>query len=183
MRMWDEKAERAIDAAIDQVARELTAGSPSADVRAQVLARIDASGAHARMRRLGWVAPVAVAALLLVAVAIWRKGDVSRPGTPPPAQTTAAQTEPAREEHVEPSTPGLEHPTEEPRTNRRSNVKRTVNPGPGTAASAVAALAPPPLAIDPLRVGAMPAIGSIELSEMTVPSIDVAPLTLDDRPR
>jgi hypothetical protein len=38
-----------------------------------------------------------------------------------------------------------------------------VNPGPGTAASAVAALAPPPLAIDPLRVGAMPAIGSIEL--------------------
>jgi hypothetical protein len=179
MRMWDEKAERAIDAAIDQVARELTAGSPSADVRARVLARIDASRAHARMWRLGWVAPVAVAALLLVAVAIWRKGDVSRPGTAPPAQTTAAQTEPA----LEPSTPGLEHPTEESRTNRRSNVKRTVNPGPGTAASAVAALAPPPLAIDPLRVGTMPAIGSIELSEMTVPSIDVAPLTLDDRPR
>lgn len=188
--MWDEQTEQLVDATIDRVAREMTEGAAAPDLRARVLARIDgAPSAH--VWKLMWVAPAAIAALLLVAFGIWSRIDSGR--VPAAGQLTSRQT--ARQEH-EPRTPDFELRTlnselrtlrPEPKTlnpNRTLKPNRTLHPERGTEnpPSAVAALAPPPLAVDPLGVSTMAAIDSIQLSEITVPPIDVAPLTLDDRP-
>src|ERR1700716_2573726 len=58
-----------IDRAIDDVARELTAGEPDGAFRARVMARIDAGEARG-VRFTRWVtSPLPVAALILLALA------------------------------------------------------------------------------------------------------------------
>ena len=66
--MWDDKQ---IDAAIDETARQMTAGEPGADFRARVLARLDAKSSlsFAGFTIRSWrpvLAGLAVAALIIV---------------------------------------------------------------------------------------------------------------------
>src|SRR5882724_2281939 len=62
--MWDERLDETIDAA----ARQLTDGEPGGELKARVLARLEARGHH-RFRTLGWIlAPGAIAAAAIVVV-------------------------------------------------------------------------------------------------------------------
>jgi hypothetical protein len=60
-----------LDRAIDEVARELTAGEPDGAFRARVMARIE-SGASRRVWSTWVMAPMPIAALIVIAlVAMW----------------------------------------------------------------------------------------------------------------
>jgi hypothetical protein len=173
--MWDERAEHEIDAAIDRVARELTEGASDANIKARVLARVEAAASPEKTRYFGWTAPVVVAVLLLLAFAVWRRADIAPAPTvtTPPQQTARATSEPnADHGAVNPPTP--EESARTPRTSRTPRTPRTLRPP-----SVVATLAPPPLTVDPLGVEPMEAMRSIQLSEMTVPAIDIPPLPSD----
>lgn len=88
--MWDEER---VDAAIDEAARQMTAGEPGADLRVRVMARVEN---HRRVTPL-WrpvFAGLTVAALILVAVMVRLKPDPTyRPG-PAPAPATIVQVPP-----------------------------------------------------------------------------------------
>jgi hypothetical protein len=69
--MWDDKQ---IDAAIDESARQMTAGEPGADFRTRVMARIEVHSSRTPLWRPIAVG-VAVAAIVLVAVLVGPKPD------------------------------------------------------------------------------------------------------------
>src|SRR5580765_3838089 len=69
--MWNDKQ---IDAAIDEAARQMTAGEPGAEFRARVMARIEVRSSHTPLWRPIAVG-VAVAAIVLVAVLVGPKPD------------------------------------------------------------------------------------------------------------
>jgi hypothetical protein len=171
--MWDDKR-GFVDNAIDAVARAMTTGDPAVDMRARVLARIDVAATLKSRRAAIWMVPAAIAILLVIAVGVTRQA--SRPAAVPTRQT-AQQATPE-----EPRAPAIEQPLEqvrsEPTTRRR--VKRPLEPE--HAPSVVASLAPPPLTVAQLGIAPMESGRSIELSEITVSPIEVAPLSIDDRP-
>ena len=84
MAMLDEH----VDAAMDEVVSELTAGEPGAAFTARVLARIDADAAGNRTRptwRTAWVmSPLALAAAIVVAAAVFRGGSTKPVRQPQP---------------------------------------------------------------------------------------------------
>jgi hypothetical protein len=163
----------AIDAAIDAAAHALTAGAPSSNLRAHVLARLAVR--RARPSRLAWLTPLAAAALVLV-VLVWLPHQ--RSATPRPAPPAAGESARARrvDAQAAPSTPA--GPPAMPRdlhAARPAPAKR-LEP-----ASSVAALAPPPLTVDPIAVAPLDAAVPIRVPEIVVPPIEVAPLALDER--
>ena len=104
------------DDAVDRAVREMLDVEPRADLRARVMARIeephvasgfDASHVASAFRRKFWLigAPIAAAAIIILAVVIARR-DAAGPAlaptappsiaqaTPPPAPVTSAQTSP-----------------------------------------------------------------------------------------
>src|SRR5262245_33221117 len=102
--MWDEQ--------IDAAARKETTGSPGVDFTARVLRRIapegdspdqaDVTEAVGWRWRLAWIAPAALAAILVLAVAIDRQStestpavDVADAGRQPAVQTSRPETGPA----------------------------------------------------------------------------------------
>ncbi|HEY2907499.1 MAG TPA: hypothetical protein VGJ29_16475 [Vicinamibacterales bacterium] len=172
--MWDDETAR-VDDAIDAVAREITTGAPGADMRARVLARIDAAAARKTRRGIVWMVPAAVAILLVVAVGVSRRAG--HPTLVPPNQT-AQQTTP-QEPRATKIEPRVEQVHADAKTSRR--VKAPLEGEHST--SVVVSLAPAPLTVQQLGVAPMESVRSIELSEMTVPPIEVAPLATDDRPR
>ncbi len=171
--MWDDESAD-VEMAIDDVAHELTAGSPRVDIRARVQARIDGAAASTRVHRGGWMAAAVAAVVIVVAVGVWRRSDRT---LPVPPRQTAQQT--AREQR----TPAVERTIERVHVDARPLHKRQSPPDREHSASLVASLAPAPLTVDPLGVAPMEAVRSITLSEMNVSPIEVAPLPTDDRPR
>jgi hypothetical protein len=182
--MWDDQTERIVDAAIDRIAREMTAGAPAPSVRARVIAQIEGAPSRRTVGHFVWMVPAAVAVVLVLAFGVWRRTD--RPGVSTPQRARQQETaHDAARQNPEPGTPNPEA-----RTERTVNPNRTRKPAPGTqnpagapAPSAVAALAPPSLTVPRLGVAALESPRSIELLEMTVSSLDVAPLATEERPR
>ncbi len=172
--MWDDETAR-VDDAVDAVAREMTTGAPGADMRARVLARIDAAAARKTRRGIVWMVPAAVAVLLAVLIGVSRRAD--HPTAVPPNQI-AQQTTPQ-----EPRAPKIEPHVEQVHVEAKTSRRMTAAPAREHSTSVVASLAPPPLTVDPLGVAPMEAMRSIALSEMNVSPIEVAPLPTDDRPR
>lgn len=91
-----------LERAIDETARQMTAGEPGAAFTSKVLARLDEGPAHrtSLWRRTPWVlAPVAAAAIIAIAafVTLSRTGRPSRPGPfgPGAANTEAGPKGPA----------------------------------------------------------------------------------------
>ena len=181
------------DAAIDAVAREMTAGEPSGALRARVLERIEQGRRRSApaLPRWAW-AGAAAAAVLVLATAVW----VARPAPAPrDARATAAEQRPAG---PLPAAPGAKGPTIQPAatsvraaspdgvSETAARASRTVAAAQGVWAAgndaaedfnAVPALA----AIEPLRfasVGPAPLhIADMEITQISeMPSIEIPSL-------
>jgi uncharacterized membrane protein YgcG len=196
MAMWDEPVslkpqggEGGLNAAIDEVAREMTEGSPAdaAAFRRQVLARIEISDAPRRSWRAAVVlSPIAVAAAIVLALFVMRRSSVVFDGaaTGPviPAVVPAAQ--PDTQVVILPCCAGPgDHA-------QKLAVRQPVVSRSGVAASVsapepndVASIAVASIAVAPLAVGALsPDPISIERLDAVTP-ITVAPLDTTDMQR
>lgn len=167
-----------LDAAIDDVAREMTAGEPHASFRVRVMARVESFEVRRSWFGVrGLTAVAGVAAVLAVLLFQFRRPhDTARPyAAVAPAPAVAEQRvgrEPAMTNRHDSSLTASG--TTPPRDDRQRIV--TIVP------SEVDALAPPPLDVESIAVAALPAPSSIRLDEMeTIAPIAVAPLSVDDQ--
>ena len=141
--MWDDETTH-VDDAIDAAARGLTAGAPGADMRARVLARIDAAATRRTRRAIVWMIPAAVAILLVVAVALSRRAE--HPTTVAPTQTAQKTTpQEPRAPEIEPRVEQVDADANASR-GEKTPIEREHSP------SVVASLAPAPLTITKLGV-------------------------------
>ena len=175
-----------LDRLIDDVARQMTAGQPSSDFRARVIASLDRPPRRAWWT--SWIAvPLGAMAVAMIALAVARPFKGDRGASPAPRQSSqAAKTETVPTAptpdgttvRLPPSPPRGFGGTGRPGT--RSNLS--------SGEAAVAALAPPPL--EPPSIGVR-ALGvdrlhteSIAITELdAITPIAVEPLTTDgERP-
>jgi len=170
-----------LDRLIDDVAKQLTAGQPSSDFRARVIARLD------RSPRLAWWAswmavPLGAMAVAMIALAVARPfmGRETAPAAPTPDTTTV---------RLPPSPPsGGFGETRKPDTTygsqqgtRVATAGRRQDPSTG-AAAAVAALAPPQLDVPPLGVEAI-GIEALPSGSIAVPQLDaITPIAVEPLP-
>jgi hypothetical protein len=170
--------DREIDRTIDDVAREMTAGDAAANLRARVLARID----HVDDRRQARPMVVAVAAALMVvvigaaAVMILRTRITETTAT----KTTTTETTPpiVATTTTTPANAGQPTPRVPRPVTRPHRRPRAVD----TTPSDVAALAPPPLDVESIALGALEPPPSIEVEQLeTIAPIAIAPLGEGDR--
>ena len=180
--MSDERRDGAIDLAIDEVARQMTAGELSSDFRARVVARIADGGRPRRTWRAAWIlSPLAAAAVLAVAIFVARF-QFLHPSSP---STIAQATRPVESAaRPSPSAPGAEMVPEGPAPHRAPQ------PGHTYARTEIDALAPPPLEVAPLGLEVLPT-ASIAVSQLDaiapiavepLPDIEQRPATNDQRP-
>jgi hypothetical protein len=176
-----------LDTAIDDVARQMTAGEPDADFRARVVARIESgfgirdSGFGAGFGRWRWaVTALGAAAMIVAAVVLFQNSHERRMTETPVAQAPHAPAPPAQVAN------GTWRPTlaGPPRLTQRPVRREDASNPP----SEIDALAPPPLTPFPLdvasiAVGALPPADSIQLDKLeTITPIAVTPLGEGDRP-
>jgi hypothetical protein len=178
-----------IDRAIDDVARRMTEGAPSADLKARVLSRLDRLESAASWRwRLVWIAaPLAAAAavIFMVFAARFDRGSENRGSRPAVARGSDQPLPPTM--HQEPAQ--KLNRLEEPRPRAAATVARTgVAPAPRSlpTPSDVEALAPPQLEVPSIALPSM-AIGEIPTTSIaidpleTITPIAVTPIGEGDR--
>jgi hypothetical protein len=170
-----------LDRLIDDVAKQLTAGQPSSDFRARVIARLDRSPRRAWWA--SWMAvPLGAMAVAMIALAVARPfmGRETAPAAPTPDTTTV---------RLPPSPPsGGFGETRKPDTTygsqqgtRVATAGRRQDPSTG-AAAAVAALAPPQLDVPPLGVEAI-GIEALPSGSIAVPQLDaITPIAVEPLP-
>jgi hypothetical protein len=180
-----------IDALIDEVAGGLTEGAPAADFTARVLQQIDARQPRLRWRWVWVAAPLAAAAVILIAMQVVRLKsalDTARGGLELVEVPDAPGTKPWINS---PSIAQLKPPLdEEPdATGRKPDATgANRNATAGQVASSIDALAPPRLDVTPLEVTPLDAratpTDSIEVEQLeTIAPIAVTPLGTDDSQR
>jgi hypothetical protein len=180
--MWDDEQ---IDAAIDETARQMTAGEPGADFRVRVMARIGVGsrlsvGAFAIRWWRPALAGLSVAALIVIALVVSR--DRKSPQRPPqsaPAPVVRLKPDPTYENTVRlPPSPlrGYDGPRKPDPT--YSVVAQGFSP-------AIADLEPlmtDPLELDSIAVGALAPDDSIHIEPLPLASpIAVTPLDVDNQ--
>jgi hypothetical protein len=180
MEMWpgSNPVSDRLDRTIDEVARQMTDGTPSADLKRRVRARIAEHDARSRPRRLAWLAaPVAAAAAIVLAVFLWSLqptergvGTVTR--TPSVARTPDVPLPPDRPLS---STPLPETVRATGQTQASADGTTTArgtapSPRPLRAPSDIERMAPPSLEVASI------AVPSLTISDITTPSIAVEPL-------
>jgi hypothetical protein len=174
-----------LDSAIDEAAREMTAGAPRGDFNARLLARVDRDRRPAVMWRPAVAGLAAVAAMLLVVFIAFRPHGAapdressratarSNEPAPRPKTIAGAQQQTAKVE-FEPNAASTAAVT------RRTGVGRAVGP------SAIDALAPARLDVASIEVAVLGPTESIAVDPLeAVASITVTPLAIDregDRP-
>jgi hypothetical protein len=162
-----------LDRAIDDVARRMTEGAPSADLKALVLARIEAPDASWWPRRLAWFATaVAAAAAIVLVVVLW------------PLQHTERGTETMKQASSVARTADRPLPPSAPQETARATAPTGASSaGTTTARTSIATsrrllrslsdierMAPPPLEVPSIAVPSLP------ISDIGTPSIAVEPL-------
>jgi hypothetical protein len=183
-------SDKRLDQAIDDVARELTRGEPGGAFRAQVMARIDA-GATPRARwRAAWIlSPLAVAALVMIAVFVARGPDSPVRLKP---DTTVAVAPQSRVVPLAPTHEAASAPQETAPSPRTINVRLPPSPRRGfggtgkpdtTPAPQIDPLVEPRLDVALLTIDALtPDPISVDRLD-AVPSIAIAPLDINDLQR
>jgi len=174
-----------LDRLIDDVAKQLTAGQPSSDFRARVIARLDRPPRRAWWT--SWIAvPLGAMAVTMIALAVARPFKGDRGVGPAPRQSSRA----AKTETV-PAAPTPDGTTVRPPPSPPRGFRGTGRPDTrsnlSSGEAAVAALAPPPL--EPPSIGVQ-ALGvdrllteSIAITELdAITPIAVEPLPTDERP-
>lgn len=180
MAMSDER----VDAAIDEVVRELTAGEPGSAFTARVLARIDADEAVKRTRatwRPAWVlSPLALAAAIVVAAAVFHVGSTKPIRQPQPTPGVANNGRTAGVEAVPTVTDARRIAFRPPRS--LDTTSRLDSPQ----ALEIDALALAPLDVVSIRPSVLEPLTSIDPEQLhTIEPIAVTPLGDDhegDRP-
>ncbi len=183
--------DRALDAAIDEVCRDMTAGEPAAGFRRRVLTGV------ARRERAAWlrgalVPAGAVAAVLLVAVIGWHltRTSPAQPGTTPQPSLIAS-----RQIRDAVPLPGVsagranESIVQRPRTMSRPRAQRP-RPLPILSAAEIAAwqraLQPPPIdqpiVIEPLPAPQVEPVTPLTLPPLEIEEIVVPPTKVDPLP-
>src|SRR5438045_6146765 len=179
------EADERLDRVIDDVARQMTAGEPSAQLRERVMAQLSTNGERRTANVRGWwfdvrrwaLAPIAVTALILLAIFVGRpldRREASRDNGPaphlagevlPPSGSSGA---PASASNVAQPLSAAKATRPNPlRAGRVTSVVRDTD---------VEALAPAPMTVAPLEIDPM-ATESIAVPELeTVRPITVAPL-------
>jgi hypothetical protein len=196
MPMWDDQ----IDRAIDEVAQAMTSGEPGADLRARVIARIDATEPRGigawrpalRLRSGLAVAGLSIAAMLLIATVSYRVMVRLKPDTTTTTATTAPTPSPTANapapvaQAFRPARGGTARPPGVAMQIAQGGPKRTAPYSPRRmtiAPSDVDALAPPPLAVDSIELGDIATESSIDIVPLdTIAPIAVPPLGEGDRP-
>jgi hypothetical protein len=189
--MSDERRDGAIDLAIDEVARQMTAGELSSDFRARVVARIADGGRPRRTWRAAWIlSPLAAAAVLAVAIFVARfqprERNLEQAALHPSSPSTIAQaTRPVESAgRPSPSAPSAEAVPKGPVPHPAPQPSLTY------ATREIDALAPPPLEVGPLGLEVLPT-ASIAVSQLDaiapiavepLPEIEQRPATNDQRP-
>ena len=188
-------SEEPLDQAIDEVARQMTAGQPSEDMRDRVIVRLTTNveprttntpGAWLGVRR--WtLAPIAAAALVIVAMFVAR-GFQPRDASPERAAQHETPKGPAAQNETAPSTVRLPPSprggfggTSEPDTTDTGSVARGFQPrerGPERAALRQAAMSTldPTLKLDSIDVTPV-TVDSLAPPAIVAPSIAVRALT------
>ena len=178
-----------IDRAIDEVARELTAGEPEGAFSARVVARIDAGEPRDRWFPRSMMSPLPVAALILVAIAAarWYVRE-HHAGTVVRVEVSTAPQQARSPETLALQSPEERAPPSPERSAgiliaRRSSVRlkadatyRSANAPYG---SDVDALAPPRLKIPSIALAPIDRGDSIQLQQLEpIAPIDVVPLSI-----
>jgi len=160
----------AIDRAIDETARAMTAGEPGGALRARVMERIGERPAVVRPMWIVWPT-VATAAAIALAVFIGRGTLSPQRTSPAPAATTQAARVDLRARQL-PAIGSM--PREAAGRREAGNVRQAVHPA---GDSQLAALAPPPLEVpSSLALTAMQP-ESIHVQQLeTIAPITVAPI-------
>jgi len=192
--MWPDDGEDGarIDAAIDEAARQMTAGAPGGDFKARVLARLDQREPVSDRWRLGWMLAPIAAALIISFIVVGRfVGSRDRGSDHPAAQPQSTQTV---RQQPQPTTAASaaqsqtrQTPTSvrlKPDTTDATDGSRRSRGGsraPRVARSDVDALAPDALDVESIRLAPLAQAASIRVAPLdTIDPIAVAPLaTLD----
>jgi len=182
--MWAEDHDR-LDSVIDAVTREMTAGTPGAEFRARVLARIREPQSLWRWR---WVLlPPAATAIVLLAVALYDGRPIhrdaapaaARPGTRQPGSVPVESTTVAIGSSATEAPPA--HATH--RDAGTSAGGRGTAPGlrPTASSSELDELAPPPIAVDSIAVDRLATPEPLTVQHLEISSIALAPIDAGDR--
>jgi hypothetical protein len=179
--MWDDEQ---IDAAIDETARQMTAGEPGGDFRARVMARIDARPRGARLWRPA-LAALAVAAVMGIGTFVLREHP--QPGT---IASREVRLKPDATYQAKPEPPMVRlkpDPTYEnnvAKANARGAIEVAQGFSPAIAPDTtydLEALRTPELELEPIAVASLAAGDSIHIDPLpSVPSIAVTPLGVDN---
>jgi hypothetical protein len=169
-----------VDAAIDAVARALTARAPDAALRARILARLESPP---RWRRMWIVAPAAAAVTIALAIGLIsgrREPDrpirTDVPGVDAPRNSSAQNT---------PAATAAARADAGAGRSRRAGSESAGLPN-GVAARAappsdIASLAASPLVVESIAVDPIDSGDPLTLSRLDAPSpLDVAPLSITD---
>jgi len=171
--MWDDRTERAVDEAIDRVAGDLTNGAPAPNLKARVFERIEARDRSWWSARSASLAVAGAALLLVLAVIVVERSNVppaSSLASRPTARTVTTLVEvPARSLGRGIGAPQQTLPPPPPRFDMVSPIDQ---------------LAPDGLAVASIELAPLGSASSLRVPELSVPSIDLAPLpAIEDRPR
>jgi len=184
--------DREIDRAIDDVAGEMTAGEPAPDLRARVLARIDARSAAPAGLSPRTIAAAAVTVVVVVAGAIavmllrgpqttmtHTTATVESRGDRGPERAAPQQKMPAPPQQP----PSPEQQTRAPQLPNVASAVRAGRRGPAPQPGAVAVLAPPPLDVESIALGALAPPPPLEIEQLEpIAPIAITPLGEGDRP-
>jgi hypothetical protein len=162
-----------LDRTIDTVARQMTAGEPSANLRARVIDRLETPRAT---RRLLWIGvPIAAAATLVIALVVmrgWRSG-VERAPELVAQNPTPSVAPPRAPVTVAPAIAADGSTATVSRIRRRTSDERR----PASPPSDVAALAPEGLDVTSIELTAINPAESIRLPRLeTIEPIAVQPI-------
>jgi hypothetical protein len=189
MAMWPDDPDP-VDAAIDEVARQMTDGMPGANFRTRVLARI---GEPRAAWRSPWIlAPLALAAVVLVAAMVHRGRpadqhdlrSAEQPGQAGALIRLKPDTTNADTTGADIPTRGTTAETGRPHTTAvppRPQVRRTFVPSPGPA-SDIDALAPAALDVGSIALDRLARPEPIVIQRLETTPITLAPIGEGDRP-
>jgi hypothetical protein len=185
MAMWPDDPDP-VDAAIDEVACQMTDGMPGANFKTRVLARIGESRATWRSPWILW--PLALAAVVLVAVMVHRGRPADlhdlRSAAEPGQATALIRPKPDTTAGAEIPTPGDTSDTGRPHTTAvppKPHVTRTFDTSPGPA-SDIDALAPAALDVGSIALERLARPEPIVIQRLETTPITLAPIGEGDRP-
>jgi hypothetical protein len=170
-----------LDTLIDDVAREMTAGEPGASFASDVVARID--GRRRAWRSSWFLSSIAAAAVVLIALFVWRSprpADRGPEGSAQQAPDFVARPLEGRDQQPDrgPERPALHAIAQ---AGPKGPALQTANlPIANPIPSDIDALSVPAIAVDAIAEAPLPSPDAIQTDPLTIAPLNVTPLELID---